>query len=138
MDVDHFKQVNDLHGHDCGDRVLSQVGALLREALREGDSVGRWGGEEFLALLPGADTRQATQVAERVRQAVAGYDWSLYGLHAPVTLSIGVSEHQAGEMLSDSLNRADAALYAGKHGGRNRVEVALETEQQSAAGSQAG
>lgn len=138
MDVDHFKQVNDLHGHDCGDRVLSQVGALLREALREGDSVGRWGGEEFLALLPGADTRQATQVAERVRQAVAGYDWSLYGLHAPVTLSIGVSEHQAGEKLSDSLNRADAALYAGKHGGRNRVEVALETEQQSAAGSQAG
>ena len=124
MDVDHFKQINDLHGHDCGDQVLSEISQLLKATLRDQDYVGRWGGEEFLAVLPNADSRQALQIAERVRQAVAEHDWNRQGLDTPVTLSIGVSQHQPGEMLGDCVARADAALYASKHGGRNRVEVA--------------
>lgn len=124
MDVDHFKQINDRYGHDCGDQVLSEISQLLKAALRDQDYVGRWGGEEFLAVLPNADSRQALQIAERVRQAVAEHDWNRQGLDTPVTLSIGVSQHQPGEMLGDCVARADAALYASKHGGRNRVEVA--------------
>lgn len=124
MDVDHFKQINDRHGHDCGDQVLSEISQLLKATLRDQDYVGRWGGEEFLAVLPNADSRQALQIAERVRQAVAEHDWNRQGLDTPVTLSIGVSQHQPGEMLGDCVARADAALYASKHGGRNRVEVA--------------
>lgn len=124
MDIDHFKQINDHYGHDCGDQVLSEVSQLLTVTLRDKDYLGRWGGEEFLAVLPDADARQALQVAERVRQVVAGHDWSRYCLDTPVTLSIGVSQHRAGEALSEAVARADAALYAGKHGGRNRVEVA--------------
>lgn len=124
MDVDYFKQINDRYGHEHGDQVLSEISRLLKLALREQDYVGRWGGEEFLAVLPNADSRRAMQVAERVRQTVAQHDWQQYGLDAPVTLSIGISQHQAGEVLGDSVSRADAALYMGKHGGRNRVELA--------------
>ena len=101
-----------------------EISQLLKAALRDQDYVGRWGGEEFLAVLPNADSRQALQIAERVRQAVAEHDWNRQGLDTPVTLSIGVSQHQPAEMIGDCVARADAALYASKHGGRNRVEVA--------------
>lgn len=124
MDVDYFKQINDNYGHEHGDRVLSEISRLLKLALREEDYVGRWGGEEFLAVLPNADGQQALQIAERIRQSVAQHDWKQYGLNAPVTLSIGISQHRPGETLGDSVSRADAALYMGKHGGRNRVELA--------------
>lgn len=124
MDVDHFKQINDQHGHDCGDQVLSQISQLLQATLREQDYVGRWGGEEFLAVLPDTDSLQAQQIAERVRMAVADHDWGRHGLDGPVTLSIGISQYRSGEVLGNSIARADAALYASKHGGRNRVEVA--------------
>ena len=125
MDVDHFKQVNDRYGHDGGDRVLSEISRLLKQALRDEDYVGRWGGEEFLAVLPNADSQQALHIAERVRRTVAEHDWHQHGLDAPVTLCIGISQHRPGEQLGDSISRADTALYVGKRGGRNRVEFAL-------------
>ncbi|MFN3581657.1 MAG: GGDEF domain-containing protein [Pseudomonas sp.] len=124
MDVDHFKQFNDRYGHDFGDRVLCEISRIVSSTVREQDYVGRWGGEEFLAVLPNTDAEQAQLIAERVRAAVAEHDWMQQGLSAPVTLSIGVSRHLPGEALSDSIARADAALYVGKDGGRNRVEMA--------------
>ncbi len=125
MDIDHFKQFNDRYGHDFGDRMLCEISQILSASLREQDYIGRWGGEEFLAVLPQTDTQKARLIAERVRASVAGHDWAQHALTTPVTLSIGVSQHLPGEALSDSIARADAALYAGKEGGRNRVEMAL-------------
>ena len=124
MDVDHFKQINDRYGHDCGDRVLTEISQLLKQALRDEDYVGRWGGEEFLAVLPNADSQRARHIAERVRRTVAEHDWRQHDVDVPVTLSIGISQHIPGEQLGDSISRADTALYVGKRGGRNRVEVA--------------
>ncbi|PKM04505.1 MAG: GGDEF domain-containing protein [Gammaproteobacteria bacterium HGW-Gammaproteobacteria-6] len=124
MDVDHFKQFNDRFGHDLGDRILCEISQVISGALREQDYVGRWGGEEFLAVLPATDGAQAALIAERIRQAVAEHDWTRYGQALAVTLSIGVSQHLPGEVLSSSIARADAALYLGKEGGRNRVEMA--------------
>lgn len=124
MDVDHFKQINDRFGHELGDRVLCEISQLVKNALREKDYVGRWGGEEFLAVLPDSDTRQAEAIAERIRAAVAGHDWSQLDLSSAVTLSIGVSQYHPGESFSESVARADAALYLCKGRGRNRVETA--------------
>lgn len=124
MDVDHFKQLNDRFGHEFGDRVLCDISRIIKHALRERDYVGRWGGEEFLAVLPDSDSGQAEMIAERVRAAVAEFDWSQFGLDAAVTLSIGVSHFVPGESFSECVARADAALYVSKDSGRNRVATA--------------
>ncbi len=128
MDVDFFKQLNDRFGHDFGDRVLCEIGQVISSALREEDQVGRWGGEEFLAVLPDTDVLLAQSVAERIRAAVANHDWAKFGLDTPVTLSIGVSQFQSEETFGDSIARADAALYVGKASGRNRVELAASAD----------
>lgn len=123
MDVDHFKLLNDRFGHDLGDRVLCEISRIIQSALRENNYVGRWGGEEFLAVLPNSNAHQATMIAERVRSAVAEHDWTQFGLPTPVTLSIGVSPYLPGESFSESVARADAALYVSKAAGRNRVKI---------------
>lgn len=125
LDIDHFKQFNDRYGHDVGDRVLERMSALLTSVLRAQDSLGRWGGEEFLALLPDTDSQQAFLIAERIRAIVEQDKWECDGLSLSVTLSIGVSEYRPGEELSVAIARADRALYQGKEGGRNRVELEL-------------
>jgi len=124
MDVDHFKQLNDRFGHNLGDRVLCKISEIIQSALREDDYVGRWGGEEFLAVLPDSDSHQAAMIAERVRAAVAEHDWGQLGLNTAVTLSIGVSHYLSGESFTESVARADTALYVSKASGRNRVEAA--------------
>jgi diguanylate cyclase (GGDEF)-like protein len=119
IDVDHFKAVNDTHGHKAGDRVLVTMAGELSAAVRTADLVGRWGGEEFLAVLPDTDADAATTVAERVRERVAALTWPWADLQ--VTVSVGVG---AGTRAPDQLVlRADAALYAGKARGRDRVEL---------------
>jgi len=124
LDVDHFKSINDGFGHETGDRVLSRVADVIREQLRAQDLVGRWGGEEFLAILPDTDSAKAQASAERVRNAFLATDWkAIIGGETDVTVSIGVSELRTGEDLSNAVSRADAALYRGKTGGRNRVEL---------------
>ncbi len=123
VDVDHFKQVNDSHGHAAGDRVLQQLAATLARFMRSSDRVGRIGGEEFVAVLAGADARQAREVAERIRAAVAANaaDGGAAGA-IPVTISIGLAVAEAGDASFDQLlARADAALYQAKAEGRNRV-----------------
>ena len=121
LDLDHFKQVNDVYGHEKGDEVLAAVGAVLRDTLRESDFVGRYGGEEFLILLPDTDRAGATVVAETIRAAVESI--KVPGVERAITASLGiaVTPDDAGEptML---IRNADQALFAAKAGGRNRVE----------------
>lgn len=123
-DLDGFKEVNDEYGHAVGDEVLRAFADVLRETVRESDVAGRWGGEEFLLLLPGADEEGAVQLAERIRVGLA--DRSIPG--APglrVTASFGVAEY-AGEANSEDLVvAADSALYRAKRGGKDRVERAV-------------
>jgi diguanylate cyclase (GGDEF)-like protein len=124
VDIDHFKAINDAHGHAKGDEVLASVGAAIRSSLRAGDFVGRWGGEEFLILLPDTDPFGAFRAAESVR-------YSLEGCASPdgsrITASLGVSAGRGAEAFATALvDAADAALYLAKRNGRNRTERALE------------
>jgi diguanylate cyclase (GGDEF)-like protein len=122
-DIDHFKNINDRHGHEAGDAVLRSVAATLRATVRETDLLGRWGGEEFLAVLVDADAGRAADVAERMRANVAATP--LEGLPEPATISIGISTRQQVEPAADVwealLKEADTQLYRAKSAGRNRV-----------------
>ena len=122
LDVDHFKRVNDAHGHAAGDAVLAAVAARAASALRAGDLLARRGGEEVAALLPGADLAAAAEVAERIRAAVAGAPIPAGGRPLTVTVSLGCAALEPGESGTLLLARADARLYAAKAGGRDRVE----------------
>ena len=124
LDLDHFKQVNDQYGHDMGDRVLQAVSDLLKQSMREQDFIGRWGGEEFLAILPDTNFNHAGESAERIRKSVEELELYSDGIRVCVTLSIGITQYRADELLSDAIARADVALYESKSAGRNRVEVA--------------
>ena len=121
LDVDFFKSVNDRFGHDIGDRVLIEVAGAIREALREYDVCGRWGGEEFLFILPETSVDLAGQVAERVRYRIESLRFEF--AETPVTASIGFAVYQSGESYSAAIKRADDALRAAKSAGRNRVQV---------------
>lgn len=121
LDIDHFKQVNDTHGHDIGDAVLRQAAQLFLLGVRTSDEVCRWGGEEFIVLCPGAPESEAVQVAERLRERVASS--VIPDLGRAVTVSAGVVELAQGAV-PHSLRRADQALYAAKRQGRNRVYAA--------------
>lgn len=118
LDLDNFKQVNDLHGHDAGDRVLAEVGRILKASFRASDLAIRWGGDEFLVLLPDVPVSGALTFAERARMQVEALSFSGVGL---VTLSAGVVELGRGEEAVAALKRADANLYGAKAAGRNRV-----------------
>jgi diguanylate cyclase (GGDEF)-like protein len=124
IDVDHFKAVNDSYGHATGDRVLTEVAGRLRGAIRGDDQLVRYGGEEFMVLLPRADAAKAAEVGERMRSKLADDPIALGETTIAVRISVGVAEHGAGEPPSHLIERADLALYAAKGKGRNRVEVA--------------
>ncbi len=124
LDVDHFKSVNDRFGHEAGDAVLCALVRECQATLRRIDAVARWGGEEFLLLLPGTDANQALIIAERLRAAIeAGSIPNRTGAPIGVTVSIGVAA-LGDETPADLIRRADAALYAAKTAGRNRVVLA--------------
>jgi diguanylate cyclase (GGDEF)-like protein/PAS domain S-box-containing protein len=118
IDIDHFKRVNDRHGHIVGDAIIKAVVECLRAELRSADSVARWGGEEFLVLLPETEHEEAVRVAERMRQRVATH---AFGEVDHVAISLGVATARIGDRVRDLLARADAALYRAKREGRNRV-----------------
>lgn len=123
LDLDKFKGINDTHGHQTGDNVLRKVGEVCRQIMREVDIVGRIGGEEFAILLPESDVKQAAEVAERLRQAIAEAVIRLEsGGELRFTVSIGVAPQRTAEAtIDDLLNQADKALYEAKRTGRNRV-----------------
>jgi diguanylate cyclase (GGDEF)-like protein len=120
-DVDHFKDINDRYGHDVGDRVLSRVALLFAEGLRTGDAVARWGGEEFLVLLPGTHLKAAQEVAQRLRSVSEARLGASEGVGLPLTVTFGVATFSRTESLEACLKQADDALYRGKAEGRNRV-----------------
>ena len=121
VDLDHFKEINDLYGHDRGDEVLAAVGVAFKNIVRDSDFIGRYGGEEFLLLLPATNREGAIQVAEAVRHAIAAI--TLPGIDRPITASVGVAvlPDDAGDAVT-LFRSADRALYAAKQNGRNRVE----------------
>lgn len=125
-DLDHFKQVNDTHGHAAGDAVLKGVGGILRQACRASDCAGRHGGEEFVCVLSETDLLGAAQMAESIRLAVADETFAGGGQTIPVTISIGVAAMERGQFFRDGehlLAAADRALYAAKRSGRNCVRI---------------
>jgi diguanylate cyclase (GGDEF)-like protein len=129
-DLDDFKAVNDAHGHAVGDDVLRKFARVLRSTVRDSDLAGRWGGEEFLLLLPGADAAGGAQLAERVREAFSQCSFEgRDGEKVRVTCSFGVAQHRAGEGERELFSAADRALYRAKSTGKNRVE--LETHVRS-------
>jgi len=134
FDIDHFKSVNDTYGHDAGDNVLKIFAGNIRTNIAGGDNgdiVARYGGEEFFAIIRAADAKTGENVAERIRQAVA--DRPAEKDAPAITVSIGVAEYMPGETAVDFRKRADVALYAAKHGGRNRVVQAQLPETESPA-----
>jgi two-component system, cell cycle response regulator len=123
LDLDHFKLVNDTHGHLEGDAVLRQVARRMLDHVRAYDFVGRYGGEEFLIVLPGCDRAQVQQSAERIRRAVAGHPLPGEKSEIPLTVSIGATVANHGESEEAMLTAADAALYQAKLAGRNQVVI---------------
>lgn len=132
MDVDHFKSVNDQHGHQLGDEVLRKIAGLIREQLRASDVLGRYGGEEFSALLVNADSDSAMEIAERIRAVIEKQSFSTPDDKSmSVTISIGVAilpaefaEIASAKLSEDLVERADQAVYQAKHNGRNLVVLA--------------
>jgi diguanylate cyclase (GGDEF)-like protein len=122
IDIDHFKRVNDTRGHQAGDAVLTSTGRALEMALRTEDAVGRWGGEEFLAVLPNTDAEGALVIAERLRAHAARPRPGSADPRDAITVTIGAAAWESGGM-DDLISRADHALYAGKAAGRNNVQL---------------
>lgn len=126
IDVDHFKRINDEHGHQAGDRVLQQVAAILQNTVRSGDFVFRYGGEEFLVLLVEMDPQHAKRVAEKIRTRIASEALIIAGgPQLRLTVSIGAAMHDGHPDYQRLVNRADDAMYRAKQGGRNRCEFDL-------------
>lgn len=123
LDIDLFKQVNDQYGHGVGDTVLRRLTALAQNLLRVGDLFGRWGGEEFMVLMPDTTLAQAAKVAQRLRTASSALQVEDGKVRTSVTVSIGVAQFQLNESADSLVVRADNALYAAKSAGRNRVVV---------------
>ena len=129
VDMDHFKQINDTYGHASGDECLRALSDTMRHGLRPGDILGRYGGEEFLVLLPGRDLAGALPVAERIRAAIERQPLSCHGHAVAMTVSVGVAARRPHERNADeAVARADRALYAAKRAGRNRVELSREED----------
>lgn len=116
LDADHFKSINDTHGHSAGDEVLIQLGGVMQEVMRKTDFCGRWGGEEFLLLLPNTNPSDAQHLAERLRKKVSETSFA-HG--EPVTVSLGLTSFEPQDTASSFIQRADQALYRAKQQGRN-------------------
>ncbi len=121
LDIDGFKAVNDEYGHATGDEVLKGIAKLMRSRLRANDRLARWGGEEFLMILPHTDDASAAKAAEGIRAAIEAEH---FAGNIAVTVSLGVAQHEPSESIDDFVDRADTALYRAKEHGRNRVECA--------------
>ena len=123
LDIDYFKRVNDNYGHLAGDKILITISEIIKKSIREEDHLGRYGGEEFLVVMPGIGIETAAIIAEKIRSSIKSYDFGWKDL--VVTISIGVAQY-AGETANALINKADQLLYQAKSKGRNRYEVELE------------
>jgi diguanylate cyclase (GGDEF)-like protein len=134
-DIDYFKRLNDEFGHDCGDYVLRTVASQLRSTLREHDAIARWGGEEFLALLPECSVEGGVDAAERMRASIEHTALCFCGNDLNVTMTFGVAVCDREETVDACITRADLALYEGKRQGRNRVMTVARNESAANAAS---
>ena len=125
IDVDHFKWINDTHGHPAGDAVVTRLGGTLRDALRGGDHVARYGGDEFALLLSGVDEQIALAIAQRIRRKVetTNFDVGVDDARVAVTLSMGLAVCGVEDTPESLMKKVDAALYRSKQAGRNRLTV---------------
>ncbi len=123
LDIDHFKRVNDVHGHVAGDLVLEGMARILRQSTRDSDVVARMGGEEFVVVCPHSGLERGREVAEKIRLSIEAHDFSGIGR---ITASLGVAVFRRDDSMASLLARADAAAYRAKAAGRNRVEVSDE------------
>ncbi len=121
LDIDHFKNVNDTHGHDCGDTVLVRVAKTLEQSIRYQDMVARWGGEEFICLLPETDLEGGVYVAEKIRKLVSADSHKCSSGDVGVTVTLGARIYNGNYSLDECIGQADAALYKGKKQGRNQI-----------------
>jgi len=136
IDIDHFKKFNDTHGHLIGDQVLRLVAKVLQDSVREGDLAARFGGEELVAVLPGADLSICQEVAERVRRRISDAKLTRRTTGqeiGSVTVSIGVAQFRLAESAEALIERCDRGLYQAKSAGRNRVVTEVEIEDKVAA-----
>ncbi|WP_224419454.1 MULTISPECIES: biofilm regulation diguanylate cyclase SiaD [Modicisalibacter] len=124
LDVDHFKHINDRHGHEVGDRILVEMASLMGQTLRAGDLCGRWGGEEFLLLLNDCTLDQAQALVERLFSRLRQLRVTAGDTQVTVTVSAGIAQFRPTENEQDTVNRADRALLAAKRGGRDRYRLA--------------
>ena len=120
VDIDFFKRINDIYGHDKGDFVLVELVKLLKLNLRDIDYIGRYGGEEFLLLMPDTKIDGAKSTIERMMKSISEYD---FGLDKPLTISVGLVEYEENESIDIFLKRADTLLYESKENGRNLVTI---------------
>jgi diguanylate cyclase (GGDEF)-like protein len=124
VDIDFFKNINDTLGHSAGDTVLREFSASAMRSLRASDQFGRWGGEEFMLLMPQTSMQEAITGAQRLRLNTEALSFPV-GEDLALTISIGLAQYRVGEDIEDTLRRADVALYRAKSAGRNRVEYEL-------------
>ena len=134
IDIDHFKKVNDQRGHYGGDRVLRKMGEILRAHTRNTDGLGRWGGEEFVLVCPGASLEKAAELAEKLRHRIMDTNF-IPENPLPITASFGVAASHAGESFDDAFRHADEALYLAKSKGRNCVVAAAEDQMHKMTGA---
>lgn len=121
LDIDHFKKINDTYGHDAGDIILSSVGIILRKYIRQADFVGRYGGEEFLVILPGIDLDGGIHFAEKIRSIIEHYKFMYKNERIAVTVSCGIAQREKTSSADNCLENADKMLYEAKEAGRNQV-----------------
>jgi len=124
-DVDHFKEVNDQYGHDAGDMVLVRLGEIFRTLVREQDTVARWGGEEFLFILPQTSAQNAAVLAQKIHQALQRQTIIVGDVGIPITVSMGVAETKGDQAIDEIIKRADKYLYEAKGAGRNQTMPAI-------------
>ncbi len=120
-DIDNFKNFNDQFGHDCGDFILVTVAGIMKDMLRETDHVGRWGGEEFIIVLPASDLERGRSVAEKIRETIAAGQHTFDNQSHSITMTFGVAVYDGNGDIDACINRADKAMYMGKQRGRNCV-----------------
>lgn len=120
LDIDHFKKVNDQHGHQTGDIVLVEMAKVLTESIRKTDILGRWGGEEFLIICPETSKEGAKNLAEKLRKTIEGNPFQFMN---SLTSSVGVATYRKHDTITNLIERADKALYTAKNNGRNRIEM---------------
>ena len=133
IDIDYFKQINDQHGHAAGDQVLQELAGIVKDNIQREDLFARWGGEEFLLVCPMTHASEAKVIADRLRQLIEKKKWP-NEIH--LTSSFGIAECAAGEAISESIKRADEAMYRAKQEGRNRVEVQIVARQPQSSDTQ--